>query len=928
MARAIVLFILVLLFVFPVQGQEKLTFKFSSAELEEVISRLEDITNYRFYYDKKWGEDITITVNIEQSDLETALSSTFGGVGISYVILDDNKIVLSKGFNIQTDFSEKYKDFVNKKKASQIDTITYRLPTKKEAIEKNISAEFQVYKIGTASGKTEGKQPRLSGYIKNQETGEPLVGAVVYNERTEKGTFTNAYGYYTFTLTKGDHRLTIQSMGMKNTIRNIQLLSDGKLDVELKSATTALKEVVVTEKRGDMVRNLRMGIEKLTMKDIKQMPMGFGEPDIIKSTLMLPGVQSVGEAASGFNVRGGSVDQNLILLNEVPILNTSHFFGFFSGFNSDVINDVTLYKSAIPARFGGRSSSVMDISMKDGNRKNTKLKGGISPVFARMTFETPIVKDKLSVIIGGRATYSDWVLRLLDDEKIKNSEANFYDVQGKITYDINNKNSIYLSAYKSYDKFDYYSEDAYDYSTLAATLKWKHVFSQKLFSTFSLGLSNYDYSLSSRADSSSMNEMKYKVDQNIFNTNFSYHPENDHKINFGLNSTFYRMEPGLRSPVGELSLFAEKELEHEQALEASVYISDEFDLGGRLSLSGGFRFTYYAFLGPNTENIYGEGQSKTVENIVGANEYGNKEIIKTYALPAFRVSVNYKTGENSSVKFGFDRMNQFIHMISNTAAMSPTDIWKLSDSYLKPQKSNQFSFGYYKNLRNNTLEFSVETYYKFLMNVLDYKGGAQLLMNDHLETDFLNGKGKAYGVEFMLKRKVGKLTGWVNYTYSRILHQLNSEFAEDDVNNGEYFPSNYDKPHEFKLASNFKVSRRLNMSLNFNYSTGRPYTAPVAYFKFHDAYRVDYSDRNTFRMDDYIRLDFAATVNGNLIKKKMNHSSLTFAVYNVLGRSNPYSIYFRSDGDKVSGYKMSIYDQPVFTLTYNFNIMGNAKDDF
>lgn len=928
MPRAIVLFIIVFSFVFSSQGQEKLTFKFSSAKLEEVISKMEDISKYKFYYDEAWAKDIAISVDVVQSDLETALTSTFGAVGILFVILDDNKIILTKGFSIQTDFSERYRDFLSKKKASQIDTIKYRLPTNKEEVEQHISAEFQEYKIGTVSGKTDGKQPRLSGYIKNQETGEPLVGAVVYNERTEKGTFTNAYGYYTFNLPKGEHRLTIQSMGMKNTIRNIQMISDGKLDVELKSATTALKEVVVTEKRSDMVRNLRMGIEKLTMKDIKQMPMGFGEPDIIKSTLLLPGVQSVGEAASGFNVRGGSVDQNLILLNDVPIMNTSHFFGFFSGFNSDVINDVTLYKSAIPARFGGRSSSVMDISMKDGNKRNTKLKGGISPVFGRMTFETPIIKDKCSIILGGRSTYSDWVLRLLDDTNIENSKANFYDIQGKITYDINNKNSVYISAYKSYDEFDYYSEDAYDYSTLAATLKWKHVFSQKLFSTFSLGLSNYNYALTSRTDSSSMNEMRYKVNQNIFNTNFSYHPENDHKIDFGLNSTYYNMEPGLRTPVGELSLFAEKELEHEQALETSVYVSDEFDVGGRLSLSAGLRYTFYTFLGPNTENVYQEGQSKSIESIIGVKEYGEREIIKLYALPSFRLSANFKTGQNSSIKFGYDRMNQFIHMISNTAAMSPTDTWKLSDGYLEPQKSNQLSFGYYKNLRYNTIEFSVEAYYKFLKNVLDYKGGAQLLMNDHLETDFLNGKGKAYGVEFMLKRKAGKLTGWINYTYSRILHQLSSEFAEDEVNDGEFFPSNYDKPHELKLASNFKVSRRLNMSMNFNYGTGRPYTAPVAYFKFHDAYRVEYSNRNTFRMDDYIRLDFAATVNGNLIKKKMNHSSLTFAIYNVLGRSNPYSIYFRSDGDGVSGYKMSIFDQPIFTLTYNFNIMGNAKDDF
>lgn len=671
-----------------------------------------------------------------------------------------------------------------------------------------------------------------------------------------------------------------------------------------------------------------MGMEKLTVKTIKQMPMGFGEPDIIKSTLLLPGVQSVGEAASGFNVRGGSVDQNLILLNDVPIMNTSHFFGFFSGFNSDVLKDVTLYKSGIPAKYGGRSSSVMDITMKDGNRKKVKFKGGISPVFSRITLESPIVKDKCSFIFGGRTTYSDWVLDLIKDEKIKKSKASFYDLQGNISYDVNSKNSLYFSMYNSHDYFDYYSSDAYEYNSLASTLKWNHIFSPKLFSTFGFGLSNYDYTLSSRNDSSLMNNVEYKLMQNSFKTNFSYHPENNHKIEFGLNATWYKLNPGFQYPVGRNSLVVEEELEQEQALETSVYLSDEFELSNLVSISAGIRYSFYAAFGPKTRFDYLPGQSRTLESTTGSSTFESGKLIKAYNAPEFRIATNIKTGENNSMKFGIDRMNQFIHMISNTAAMSPTDIWKLSDSYLKPQRSDQFSVGYYQNLRNNTIEASIETYYKFLKNVLDYKGGAQLIMNEHLETDLLNGKGKAYGVELMIKRKTGKLTGWANYTYSRVLHKLDSDYPEDIVNGGRYFPSNYDRPHEFKVATNFKFSRRANFSSNFQYSTGRPFTAPVAYYMLNGAYRVKYSDRNTFRMDDYIRLDLAATINGNLKKKKLNHSSWTFSVYNVLGRKNPYSVFFKTEGRTVNGYKMSIFGQPVYTLTYNFNFMGNAKDDF
>ena len=908
-------------------AQNNITLHADSLRFDEIITTLEKKTEYRFYYNPQWTDSAFITIDAKNEPLKLFLTQICEPLQLSVTFIDGKKIIFSKNYKIKTNYAVAYSAYLKDKNAAQNDTTRYALPATVEE-KSTINDEYRVFKIGNPAINPESKTATLKGTIKDIETGEPLVGATIYVQELKKGTACNPYGFYSITLPKGQYKIEYRLVGMQTTQRNIIIHSDGKLDVELKDKPESLKEVVVTAKREDLVRNLRMGVEKITMKTLKQLPMGLGEADIIKSTLLLPGVQSVGEAASGFNVRGGSIDQNLILLNDASILNTSHFFGFFSGFNSEVVKDITLYKSGVPAKFGGRVSSVMDITLKDGNRKKTKLSGGISPVSGRLNVEGPIKKDKSSYIIGARSTYSNWILKLFDDPKLANSSAGFYDVQGNFSFDLNESNSLYLSGYVSHDEFDYYSEDAFEYNSLASTLRWKHIFSPKLFSTFSAILSNYDYTTKSREDSSLFYSVNYKIDQKTFKADFSYHSSKNHKIDFGLNSTWYNLAPGVREPLGKQSLILHKEIENERALETSLYLSDEFELNNFISVSAGLRYTLYTNYGPKTEYNYMSGVPKNVETITDTTSYRSGEPVKTYSAPELRFSANIKTSSSSSVKIGLSRMYQYVHMISKTTAMSPTDIWKLSDNYLKPQRGDQISIGFYKNLRRNTIEASVETYYKKLDNILDYKGGAQLVMNEHLETDVLNGTGKAYGIELMIQKKTGKLTGFVNYTFSRILHKIDSEFDEERVNNGEYFPANYDKPHNFKFVMNIKPSRRFNLSTNFFYSTGRPYTAPVAYYQFNDALRVYYSERNAVRMADYIRLDLAATINGNLLKKKLNHSSWTFAVYNVFGRNNPYSVFFRTEGEEVKGYQMSIFAQPIFTITYNFKFLGNAKDDF
>nr|WP_321453902.1 TonB-dependent receptor [uncultured Carboxylicivirga sp.] len=901
--------------------------KNDSISFDKAIEILEAKSVYHFYYSPEWSKDVYFSDFPKHISPESAIRWLSQKVNLNYSIINETDVVFLKDYTLKTNYARTYLNFLNRKESFVKDTIVYEAPKKQIDEEVEISKEYQLFSIGSASKNINSKTATLSGKVTDIENGEALVGTVVYVNDLKNGTVSNMYGYYSFTLPKGRYKVEFRSVGMKTTFRNIVIHSDGSLNVEMRKETTALKEVTVTAKSEDPVRNLRMGMEKISMKTLKQLPLGMGEPDIIKSTLLLPGVQSVGEASSGFNVRGGSTDQNLILLNEAPIVNTSHFFGFFSGFNSDLVKDITLYKSGIPAKYGGRVSSVMDLTLKDGNRKNYKVHGGISPVSGRLIAEGPVKKDKGSFILGGRTTYSDWVLKLLDDPKLSKSNASFQDLQGNFSYDIDDKNSIYLSGYYSYDNFDYYTEDAFEYSTMASTLKWKHIYSPKLFSTTSVMMSNYEYNIESRTDSTQLNEVEYSLNQYGLKSDFSYRSSQNHKIDFGLNAIWYQLSPGTRTPSNEASLISPKTIEDEQALEAAIYISDEFDVTHFMSISAGLRWSFYSNFGPKSQFQYESGLPRTEGSIIDTTHHSSGPI-NFYTGPELRFSSNIRLSNTSSMKIGFNRMYQYIQMISNTAAMSPTDIWKLSDEYIKPQRGDQYSIGYYKKIRNNTIEASVETYYKRLKNIIDYKGGAQLSMNEHLETDVLNGVGKAYGVEVMLQKKTGKLTGWVNYTYSRVLHKIDGNFQEEKVNNGDYFPANYDKPHDFKFVTNYKLSRRFNVSSNFFYSTGRPFTAPVAYYDLGGSQRIYYSDRNSIRMPDYIRLDLAATLNGNLVAKKLNHSSWTFAVYNVLGRQNAYNIFFRTEGDQVKGYKMSIFGQPIFTVTYNFKLFGNAKDDF
>jgi len=754
------------------------------------------------------------------------------------------------------------------------------------------------------------------GYVRDIRTGEALVGAAVYLEEPSIGTVTDQYGYYSLQLPLGRHTLLVSSAGMKNTRRLILLHSDGKLNIEMEEfIPNLIAATVVAEKRSN-IRALQMGVERINIRTIKQMPAVLGETDVLRAVLTLPGVTSVGEASTGFNVRGGSADQNLVLFNDATIYNPSHLFGFFSAFNPDIIKGVELYKSSIPEKYGGRLSSILDVTTRDGNSKNLSGSAGIGPLTSKLTLEGPIVKDKTTFIVSGRTTYSNWVLRNLPDE-YHNSSASFSDLDLHIAHTINARNSLYLTGYLSNDQFRLNSDTLYKYGNRNANIKWKHLFSNEFSGVFTTGLDHYFYSQSSTSNPPDAYSFQYTLDQAFFHADFSYKAGSRHTLNFGLSTIRYQFQPGSMSPGGGESLVTPAIVPKEQALESALYAGDEFTITPRLSLNAGLRYSLYNYLGPHDVYNYEPGEPLQTTTILDTVHYRAGQNIKTYGAPEYRTSLRYAFSENSSLKVSFNTTRQYIHLLSNTTAISPADVWKLSDPHLQPQLGKQISLGLYHNFRSNTIETSLEVYYKTIQHYLDYKSGAVLLLNTHIETDVINTRGKAYGVELLIKKPAGKLNGWLSYTWSRTLLQTDDPLAGQPVNNGRFYPADFDRPNNVNLLGNYRFSHRYSLSITGIYTTGRPITIPTATFDYGNSQRVYYSERNQYRIPDYFRADISFNMEGNARIRQLFHNSWSFGVYNITGRKNPYSVYFIEENGVIKGYSLSIFGTAIPFVSYN-----------
>ncbi|WP_273567025.1 TonB-dependent receptor [Maribacter halichondriae] len=897
---------------------QKISLQFTNTPIKEVLGQIEGLTNYKFYYAEQWLGDKVVSGDYNEAPTATILNDIFKDTSLNFYLLDGQKIILTNNNIIYDElpqgFFKEEKEEVEKEIVQEKQVIN---PVFYNTQQASSNRKLETVRIGKADKDSEKSRYTLQGYVRTKN-GESVPDLSVLVKGRGIGTVTDANGYYRIQLPPGQNVVQARAMGIQSAEREVIIYNDGTLDFEMSESLEMLEEVVVEADAAKNVEEANTGTTQIESEESKNIPLVLGERDILQVAKALPGITSAGEGATGFNVRGGKTDQNLILLDDAVIYNPSHFFGIFQALNPFTTKGVNIYKGNIPAEYGGRLSSVFDIETKDGNVEKFAGEASIGPVTANLALEIPLTKDKSALMVGARGAYSDWILRSLDEESLSNSSASFYDGIIKYNNKINENNDVRATGYYSRDAFSITSDSLYNYSNRGFSLRWDHKFNEK--NTGSLIVANSQYRFNIDFDGESNNDfgLGYSIDETELKLNLNYFLNDKHTLNYGLAGKVYGVKPGFISPEGNESVIQPLSIPKEKALESALFISDEFKITDRLLVDVGLRYSFYAALGASEQRIYQDGVPRNEGTRIDSVQYGNNEIIKTYGGPEVRASARYFLKPDLSLKASFNNGYQFIHTLSNNTTVSPIDTWKLSDTNIKPQRGNQYSLGIYQNLKENEYELSLEGYFKTSQNVLDFKTGAQLLLNQTIETEVLQGEGQSYGVELLLRKSRGRLNGWLGYTYSRSLIKFDSEFSEERINNGNFFPSNYDKPHDVSLITNYKFTRRYSISANFVYQTGRPVTYPIGTYQFNNAEYVYYSNRNEFRIPDFYRLDLGINIEGNHKKNKLAHSFWTISVYNVLGRNNPYSVFFVTEGGEVKALQSSIFAVPIPSITYNF----------
>lgn len=884
--RRLILVLLVVLSI-PCFGQR---ISFYKAPIDSVLNRMDDLYQGRVFFipDTTGNVKITLEVNDPSIFVEEAVK-VLKGEGYSITYSGGNMFVL-KGVGISTNLPIQY---FQENVSSVGDSEGYL-----DALSEDVKiANFtnKVYEIGREDRSPGGKL-YLSGVVQNVRNGEPLVGVSVYSEEHKSYAQTDEFGFYKILLPAGANKIKASGFSLNDVELDVRLYETGSLDIIMKEKVFSLSEATVSAESSNTRRTNKMGVELVRIGRIKQVPTVMGEADVLKVLVTLPGVKSVGEASGGFNVRGGATDQNLILFNEGTIYNPTHLFGLFSAFNPDVVTDVELFKSSIPAEYGGRLSSVLEIRGREGNDKNVTGSLGIGLLTAKGHIEGPFTKSgKTKFIVGARTTYSDWMLGLLPEGSGYNQgTANFYDVNASVSHKFNDRNSIYAYGYYSRDKFSFSVDTSYMYNNINGSLKWRSNFSDKHSMVLTVGYDQYGYDVKDTHKDVEAYNLKFAIQQGFAKLKFTSVLNDKHTLSYGLNSTYYYLRPGMMLPYnipgGNPSLITENILPVEEAVESAIYVSDTWDISEKFSADLGVRYSAFTNLRP----------------------------FKYYGGAEFRVSGKWLVSDRVTLKGGFNSMRQYIHMLSNTTTMSPTDIWKLSDVDIKPQTGWQAAMALYSTHFDNKVEFSLEGYYKKMDNYLDYKSGSVLIMNSNLAEDVIETRGQAYGAEVMLKKPLGKLNGWISYTYSRTLLQEKEDRGVFSVNGGDWYPAAYDKPHDIKFVGNYKFTHRYSLSLNVDYSTGRPVTVPMGKYLYGGGYRLYFSDRNAYRVPDYFRMDVAVNIEPSHYLKQLSHFSVTVGVYNVTGRKNAYSIYYDTNsGKRVQGYMLTIFGAPIPYVNIN-----------
>ncbi len=872
----------------------KLNESFQDQPLKEFLDILHNKYGLKVYYKETWIEPFTITKKFENTPLLQALNSIFNGHELTFMVFQDNTIaVFRRTMDIRPHFDEQAQQLI----------------------------------VGDPMNIGRYKTAWLRGKVIDGKSGDPLPGAVVFQRKLEKGATTNSKGEFEIMLPTGNNDLQISFMGFESTNASIRLIEDGTVEFQLFEESHNIGEITVLGAENDLPR-AQMSMVKMTSTEMKQLPALMGEVDVLKGLTMLAGVQTVSELSSGFNVRGGNTDQNLILINGSPVFNSSHMFGFLSLINPDVVEDVRLFKGGIPVKMGERVASVMEVDFKDGNNEAIRMYGGIGIINSRLTLEGPLSKNKkLTFIAGGRSSYTNWMLKQIPDLSFTHSKTNFYDATTKLTYKFNPHNKVSIMGYVSNDEFNTSSQSVTRYGSVMGNFSLNTRITELLYGDLELSHSEYNFQLTDYADQKP--EESYYLSNLLKYSSAGYylkwHVTPRHNAEAGFKLVYNQISPGEITPLEDITVIEHRKLENEKMVEGAVYLGDEFEILPKFTIAGGIRYTYAANIGTPIVYIYNPDKPMTPENVIDSLHFGPNEITASYGGLAPRLLLSYDLQPNTTLKLSYQRVRQNIFQLSNSAVISPAETWKTIDYHLKPIISDQVAVGIEKNAWKKEIDLSVEIYYKNLQNLIEYKNGEQLIMNSNIETALIPTKGYSYGIEISAKKNVGRLTGYASYVFSSTMQKNTSKFEDENFWDGKYYRSIYDRPHDFSMTTTYNISRRWRFSANFVFISGRPVTLPEIKYVIADEQLIHYSERNKYRMPSYHRADLSITWDENLRKKRMWKGSWTFAIYNVYGRKNPYSVYYRkstpgegNDFRKYSLYKLSVIGVPVPSLTYNF----------
>lgn len=871
---------------------------FENASIEEVLSSLDAFGIDVFYK----SEDIPskqITESYSDVPLDEFLTSILNQTAAGYFLYRNTEVVIVPRQLVDDVYSVKY----------------YQALEGSGEDESNSVFQEEISSIGSIENLSPTGRVRIVGTVKDEQTDEAIIGATVVWQESGTSTITDVNGVFETTIEAGTQTLEIKYLGYVDMVKKFDAQSDGDLNLSLFKEAITIDEVTITGRAVDeSVESAQIGVTTIDVKTIKKLPTFLGEADVIKSILLNPGVSSIGEGATGFNVRGGEVDQNLVMQDEAFLFNSSHALGFYSTFNADLINKVDLFKGNIPAQYGGRLASVMDVEMRNGNFEEFDIKGGVGPVASRLSIEGPIAKGKTAFLIGGRASYTDWILDRINEIEVRNSSALFYDINGRITHRFSQKNNLTLSGYFSQDDFTYNNEFGFDYSTILGEATFRSIFNDNFYSKFSAVYSEYK---STQFDLDGLDASDLAIDISYIKIKemLTLETDNEMKFEFGGQGILYNTMPGSLQPADASSLVTARELAEEKGLEAAIFANLEWELTPSLLVTGGIRYSLFQFRGPSEVYQYVDPEAPTNAGILGTELQDGA--IATYSTPEPRISARLKVSENASVKAGYSRTSQYFNQIFNSDSPTPTSQWQLSNTYIRPNLSNNYSTGIFKNFDDNNWETSVEVYYRDIDRLFDFRDFAELVANDHIETELLSGIGQAYGAELSIKKKKGTFNGWLSYTYARSQRQV------EGINNGEWYSSNFDKPHDVSLILNYNPNQRHTISVNFNYATGRPTTPPIGNFETSSGLVVPvFSQRNQVRIPDYHRLDIAYTIGRGYKKNAKFKTSWTLSIYNVYGRRNAFSVFFTQGAfNRPQANRLAILGAAFPSLTFNFEFL-------